>query len=947
MNTRKRNLNLTGLMALCAILAVFASASQPALAAEEHPYLPSQSLIGVFSEAIQSSGLATDSHGDVYVSEYLGNKVTVYSPAGSVITEFAPTSPPKGFGPSSLAVDSSGDVYVQVYNRSVIKYKPSAFPPTAATTYEVDKTAGTEGVIVPNASEAHAVAIDPANQDLYVAEAKHIASYTSNGVLISAKIGEGIVSSPEYYGVDVYGANGDVYAIDKAHSAAYLLNPTGTEILAKTQFTSATAQNLFDLAVDQSDGNFYVTSSTPNEESTTSVVDEFSASGAYVSRLPHEFGASLHLQGIRGPSDIAVDNGASSPNGGDVFVASADPAHGKDSVYAFGPRAAAPTERKLVVAADGNGAGRLTCEVNGAFEECASEYAEGTQITLTGLAEAGSVFAGWRAGTGAASSCAGSGSCTITLTADSSLDATYLLENTLALREAGTGTGTVTSEPAGLDCGLTCEAIFAHNQTVTLSAAANEGKVGGWSGCESVSGPGEEKCTVRVSVAKLVTVQFDAEPLLTVAREGTGAAEGRVTSTPAGIDCGSECTDPVPIGNTIVLEEHAEAGSFGGWTGCTSEPEGRCEVLMSAAKEVRAKFTAPAPAEFKLQAQVSGGGEIVSQPGTIACKEGSAAGQCEEEVNSSSTVKLKAQAESGWALEEWTEGPCAGSNATSCEFTMPSHDVSVGAKFAVSHQHKLTVVKFGEGGVKTATPPGLTCGPTQLECVAEFDEGAHILLEESPATGYQFAGWIGCKVKSSTTCEVEASTDLDVAAIFLKEGSAGKEGPAGGVGPQGPAGPGGSPGQPGAAGASGEPGAAGASGERGAASAPGASGPAGPAGPQGPAGKPGTVELVTCQTVKQKGVKVRKCATKQVPGPVTLKATGSSARATLSRQGAVYAVGVARGEHYGRLRMRLEPHRRLRPGRYTLTLIAGSGGHERIRNERFIVTGPALDLSTS
>jgi hypothetical protein len=932
---KTRNLNLTGLISLCAIAAVFAFASQPALAAEEHPYLPSQSLIGVSSEAIGSSGVATDSHGDTYVSEYLQDKVTVYSPTGSVITEF-PVAAAKGFGPSSLAVDSSGDVYVQIFNRSVTKFKPSSFPPTTATTYEVDKTAGTEGVIVPNSAEAHAVAIDPANQDLYIAEAKHIASYTSKGALISATIGQAVVSSPEYYGVDVYGPNGDVYVIDKAHSAAYVLDPTGAEILAKTKFTSASAANLYDLAVDQSDGDFYVMSSTLFQESTTSVVDEFGSSGAYVSKLPSAFGASLRLQGIRGPSDIAVDNG------GDVFVASGDPAQGKDSVYAFGPLAAAPVEDKLTIASDGNGAGKLTCEVNGAFEECASQYPEGTQVTLTGAAEAGSVFAGWSAGSGAASSCARSGSCTFTLTADSSLDATYLLENTLALREMGTGTGTVTSEPAGLECGLTCEAIFTHNQTVTLSAAPSEGKIGGWTGCESVSGPGEEKCAVQVTAAKLVTVQFDAEPLLTVSKEGTGAAEGRVSSTPAGIDCGGECSDPIPIGETIVLEEHGEGGSFEGWTGCTSEAQGKCEVLMSAAKQVRAKFAAPAPADFKLQAQVAGGGEIVSQHGTLACTEGAAASLCEEQVAASATVKLKAQAESGWVLEEWTEGPCAGAKATSCEFTMPSHDVGVGAKFSVSHQHKLAVVKFGEGGVKTATSPGLTCGPAQLECVAEFNEGTHVVLEESPAAGYQFAGWIGCKVKSSTTCEVEASRDLEVAAIFLKEGPIGKEGPAGGIGPLGPVGPGGSPGQPGAVGAPGEPGAVGAPGAAGAQGVPGAAGNQGPAGSQGPTGKPGTVELVTCQIVRRNGARVRKCATKQVPGPVTLTVAGSSARATLSRHGAVYALGIANGDPHGRLRMRLQPLRRLRPGRYTLTLVTGSGTHERIRSERFTLTGPLV-----
>ncbi len=178
-----RGMSLTGLMSLCASIALLALVGEPALAAEEHPYLSSHSLIDVFAEGASTSGLATDSNGDLYVSEYFLDKVTVYSPAGSEIATFSVIAP-KNFGPSGLAVDSSGDVYVQVYNRGVTKYKPSAYPPVAGTKYEIDKSAGKEGVIVPNAaeSEAHAVAIDPANQDLYVAEAKHIASYTPAGV---------------------------------------------------------------------------------------------------------------------------------------------------------------------------------------------------------------------------------------------------------------------------------------------------------------------------------------------------------------------------------------------------------------------------------------------------------------------------------------------------------------------------------------------------------------------------------------------------------------------------------------------------------------------------------------------------------------------------------------------------------------------------------------------
>src|SRR6185437_7369719 len=548
---------------------------------------------------------------------------------------------------------------------------------------------------------------------------------------------------PEYFGVDVDGTTGDVYVIDKAHASAYVLNSSGTAILAQTHFTAQSAPNLFDLAVDQSNGDFFVTSSIPNEEGTTSVVDEFKSSGKYVAKLPQTFGGTLRLEGIRGPSDIAVDNSAASPNDGDVFVASADGRNARDSVYAFGPSAGAPTMHKLSVIQSGNGHGTVSCEVNRAFEECASEYAEGSEVALQGAAQAGSVFMGWSGGSGAATSCAGATACAVELAADSAVSARFLLEDTLAVEETGAGSGVVTSEPAGIDCGGTCEAVFSPGQAVTLTAAPIEGKVGGWTGCESVTGPGAEKCTVSISGARLVSVELIAEPVLSVVKEGTGAAEALVTSTPAGIDCGSECSHPTPLGETVVLEQHAEGTTFDGWTGCTSEEEGKCSVLVSQAREVRAKFTAPAPASFTLEAHVGGHGELVAEGGTIACDEGG--GACSEEVVSSSTVKLAANAEAGWAFEEWTEGPCAGQKSASCQFVMPSHAVSVTAKFAVSHNQKVTIVKFGEGVVTVTSPAGLSCPAAQLSCMAEYAEGTQLVLQESPSPGYQFAGWIGCK----------------------------------------------------------------------------------------------------------------------------------------------------------------------------------------------------------
>ncbi len=53
----------------------------------------------------------------------------------------------------------------------------------------------------------------------------------------------------------------------------------------------------------------------------------------------------------------------------------------------------------------------------------------------------------------------------------------------LAISKAGTGTGTVTSNPEGIDCGSACDTDFAENTVVTLTATPALGSTfAGWSG---------------------------------------------------------------------------------------------------------------------------------------------------------------------------------------------------------------------------------------------------------------------------------------------------------------------------------------------------------------------------------------------------------------------------------------------------------------------------------
>ena len=80
----------------------------------------------------------------------------------------------------------------------------------------------------------------------------------------------------------------------------------------------------------------------------------------------------------------------------------------------------------------------------------------------------------------------------------------------LKVTKAGTGSGTVTSSPAGINCGATCEADFAESTVVKLVGAQDEGsKAVVWSGCDSIVGANE--CQVTMGTAKEVTATFELE----------------------------------------------------------------------------------------------------------------------------------------------------------------------------------------------------------------------------------------------------------------------------------------------------------------------------------------------------------------------------------------------------------------------------------------------------
>ncbi|HYD40642.1 MAG TPA: malectin domain-containing carbohydrate-binding protein [Anaeromyxobacter sp.] len=91
----------------------------------------------------------------------------------------------------------------------------------------------------------------------------------------------------------------------------------------------------------------------------------------------------------------------------------------------------------------------------------------------------------------------------------------------LTVTRAGTGSGTVTSNPAGISCGSTCSASYASGTAVTLAAAAASGSTfGGWSGACTGTG----SCIVTMTAARSVTATFTGSTGGTRPSAGCGTA---------------------------------------------------------------------------------------------------------------------------------------------------------------------------------------------------------------------------------------------------------------------------------------------------------------------------------------------------------------------------------------------------------------------------------------
>lgn len=341
------------------------------------------------------------------------------------------------------------------------------------------------------------------------------------------------------------------------------------------------------------------------------------------------------------------------------FAVTAYNIYGSESAFSNQVSKAMPAAQfNLTVTKTGNGTGMVTSSPAGIScgTACSGTYAAGALVTLTATPDTASTLSGW------SGACTGTGTCSVTMTAAQAVSASFSLKTYSISASSGIGGSITPSGPVFVNHGssrtftitpntgysiadvlvdgvstgqvstytfdnVTADHTIVANfvlKTYTITAAAGPGGSispsgvvvtnHGSNGTFTITpGPNYGIADVLVDGTSVGAVDIYtfrniesshtidasfATNTYTLNLIKSGSGTGTVTSSPAGISCGSICSGTYGAGSVVALSAVPDANStFVGWSGaCTGTSA--CSVTMDDAKTISSLFTLKADYEI-------------------------------------------------------------------------------------------------------------------------------------------------------------------------------------------------------------------------------------------------------------------------------------------------------------------------------------------------------------
>jgi hypothetical protein len=466
--------------------------------------------------------------------------------------------------------------------------------------------------------------------------------------------------------------------------------------------------------------------------------------------------------------------------------------------YEFSPR---------MLAVTAEGPGTVTASGISCPSGCAETYDAGSVVTLTANATSGSIIATW---TGCDAVTATT--CTVTMMNDRAVRVVMAPSFTVTVVRSGTGSGTVTSAPAGIACGTACSRSYVAGTPVVLAAAAAaDSMFTGWSGGCTGGGP----CAFTLNANTVVTANFGlkfsvtpagpvdfgsvvvgaiADRTVVIQNLGSAVLTGTV-SVPAPfrivsgtvLALGAGASQSVVVRfNPLVAGESAATltvTSNGGTQsrpvsgtgvpdvhGTYSTPGALSQTCVSPPSTTSLSLTGTLSIEPQTGSTFTGHGTLTGataggQPFTILVTSVSGTTSPGGTITGSFTYLLAVDGQPGGADSGTFTGVVNGLRLD-LEAAFPSDPLCpISASLGgVAASKTITISTTGLGaGVVTSAPDGIVCG---VVCTHAFREGAMITLVATPHSGSAFHRWSGGCSGSLPTCQVTLSEARSVIAHF-------------------------------------------------------------------------------------------------------------------------------------------------------------------------------------
>jgi YD repeat-containing protein len=248
----------------------------------------------------------------------------------------------------------------------------------------------------------------------------------------------------------------------------------------------------------------------------------------------------------------------------------------------------------LTVSKSGTGGGVITSTAGiSCGSTCSGLYAPGMLVTLQAVPDTDSSFAGWSGG-----GCSGTGVCTTTLNANTTITPIFTLLPPVAIFSATPTAGVFPLAVTFTDSSVRADSWLWDFGDGTSSTLQNPSHLYALVGPYSVSLTVTNNVSGSNSATKSDFITLTDLPILTVSKTGTGG--GNIASIPEGINCGDTCNASFDLGTLVtLLATPGNDSTFTGWSGAGCNGTDTCTVSMDAYADVTANFTVlPAVAAY-------------------------------------------------------------------------------------------------------------------------------------------------------------------------------------------------------------------------------------------------------------------------------------------------------------------------------------------------------------